>query len=60
MCTLLDMFSQVSDMLERAIDELEVPVDRDALVLSCDLLDRLTAKVVQAVGGVRRGGGVAG
>jgi uncharacterized protein DUF222 len=44
------MFSQVSDVLEGAIDELDVPVDRDALVRSCNLLDRLTAKVVAAVG----------
>jgi uncharacterized protein DUF222/HNH endonuclease len=44
------MFPQVSDALERAIDELEIPVERDCLVLSCRLLDKLTAKVVQAVG----------
>jgi uncharacterized protein DUF222/HNH endonuclease len=46
----LVMFPQVSDALERAIDELEIPVDREALVSSCRLLDQLTAKVVQAVG----------
>jgi hypothetical protein len=44
------VFEQVSAVLERAIRELEIPVDAAALARSCALLDRLSAKVTAAVG----------
>jgi Domain of unknown function (DUF222) len=44
------MFSVVSDVLEQAIDELQIPADRDALVRSFRLLDQLTTKIAVAVG----------
>jgi hypothetical protein len=49
-CTLSLVFEQVSSVLRQAIEELEIPVDGAALRLSCELLDRLTAKVTAAIG----------
>ena len=44
------MSQRSSDALEQAIDELKIPVDRDALVHACSLRDRLDAKILEAVG----------
>jgi hypothetical protein len=44
------VFEQVSAVLERAIGQLEIPVDAAALARSSALLDRLSAEVTAAVG----------
>jgi uncharacterized protein DUF222 len=48
--TVASVFEQVIDRLERDVDELEIPVDGDALVRCFKVYGRLTAKLAKVVG----------